>query len=264
MSSPFPGMDPYLEAYWGDVHTSLVTYARDQLRANLPADLKVRVEEHVTVEADDARLTGFYPDVSVLEQPRPERVEGAGVSTAVAVPLIVPMELERETERSLRIIDTRSGNRVVTAIKFLSLSNKLPGVGRQKYLRKQRDLLDGQVNLVEIDLLRDGPYVLAAPAQGVPDAYLRPYRVCVVRATHPERAEVYRLSLREALPVIRVPLREDDGDVPLDLQALIVQSYENGGYGDIDYNQDPIPRLTGDDAEWAAQRLHQQGRRAGR
>lgn len=30
MPSPFPGMDPYLEAHWGDVHTSLATYARDR------------------------------------------------------------------------------------------------------------------------------------------------------------------------------------------------------------------------------------------
>jgi len=27
MKNPFPGMNPYLEAHWRDVHTSLVTYA---------------------------------------------------------------------------------------------------------------------------------------------------------------------------------------------------------------------------------------------
>ncbi|MBW3600284.1 MAG: DUF4058 family protein [Planctomycetes bacterium] len=45
MSSPFPGMDPYLEAFWGDVHASLVTYARDQLRVQLSPDLKARAVE---------------------------------------------------------------------------------------------------------------------------------------------------------------------------------------------------------------------------
>ena len=32
MRSPFPGMDPYLEDRWRDVHSSLVLYARNQLQ----------------------------------------------------------------------------------------------------------------------------------------------------------------------------------------------------------------------------------------
>jgi hypothetical protein len=36
MPSPFPGMDPYLEAYWGDAHVGLIAYARDQLNQHLP------------------------------------------------------------------------------------------------------------------------------------------------------------------------------------------------------------------------------------
>jgi len=58
-TSPFPGMDPWLEAYWGDVHASLTAYARDALQPNLPAGLKARIEEYVAVEsqydADDWR-----------------------------------------------------------------------------------------------------------------------------------------------------------------------------------------------------------------
>ena len=45
MKSPFPGMDPYLEWYWGDVHTRLTTYASNQLAAQLPSDLRVRIEK---------------------------------------------------------------------------------------------------------------------------------------------------------------------------------------------------------------------------
>src|SRR3954454_10022036 len=78
MTSPFPGMDPYLEAHWGDVHASLITYARDQLRVQLPPDLRVRVrvEERVAVEVDSGengpagKRRRFYPDVRVMEQPR--------------------------------------------------------------------------------------------------------------------------------------------------------------------------------------------------
>ncbi len=43
--NPFPGMNPWLEEHWGDVHTSLTTYARDQLQPRLPPGLRARIEE---------------------------------------------------------------------------------------------------------------------------------------------------------------------------------------------------------------------------
>jgi hypothetical protein len=44
MASPFPGMDPYLERYWRDVHHRLVTYGCDQLQSRLPDDLIERIK----------------------------------------------------------------------------------------------------------------------------------------------------------------------------------------------------------------------------
>ncbi len=32
MPSPFPGMDPYLEAHWGDIHHRIVNYACDAIQ----------------------------------------------------------------------------------------------------------------------------------------------------------------------------------------------------------------------------------------
>ncbi len=43
MKSPFPGLDPYLEASWSDVHQRLITYAPDQLASQLPSELRARV-----------------------------------------------------------------------------------------------------------------------------------------------------------------------------------------------------------------------------
>ena len=40
MKSPFPGMDPYLEQHWGDVHQAFVTYLRDSLQPQLPGGLR--------------------------------------------------------------------------------------------------------------------------------------------------------------------------------------------------------------------------------
>lgn len=51
MKSPFPGMDPYLERHWRDVHASLAVYARDWLQERLPSGLRARIEERVFVES---------------------------------------------------------------------------------------------------------------------------------------------------------------------------------------------------------------------
>src|SRR5438093_1280557 len=125
------------------------------------------------------------------------------------------------------------------------------------------DLRDGQVNLVEIDLLRTGDRVLAVGASRIPASHRTLYQVCVYRAiATPSCYEVYRLPLRERLPVIGLPLRSTDPDVPLDLQAVIDQCYRNGGYDeDIDYSREPDPPLGVEDAHWADTLLREAGRR---
>ncbi|MFN0054667.1 MAG: DUF4058 family protein [Planctomycetales bacterium] len=254
MKSPFPGMDPYLEAHWGDVHTSLITYARDLLQPQLPADLKVRVEERISVQDpdDDSQPDGYFPDVRIVERPTSQLFSSAATATLeVAEPIKVPRMLESPTERSLQIIDTRSGNRIVTTIEILSPANKIDAKGRSAYRKKQRQLEQGDVNLVEIDLLREGSYVLLAPWDAVPRSCRGTYRVSVSRATDPEYIEMYRVLLRQPLPTIRVPLRPSDSDAQLNLQRLIEAAYENGGYDDIDYRVEPIPPFSPEDAAWA-------------
>ena len=70
------------------------------------------------------------------------------------------------------------------------------------------------------------------------------------------------MPLWERLPGVKIPLRADDADVPLDLQALVDQCYRNGGYeGTLDYAIDPDPPLSGADEEWADSHLHEKGLR---
>jgi hypothetical protein len=78
MPSPFPGMDPYLEESWGDVHHRLITYAADQLQTTLPKDLRARVEERVFVESEVPRRT-LYPDIRVVERTRPRQDKDAAL-----------------------------------------------------------------------------------------------------------------------------------------------------------------------------------------
>ena len=70
------------------------------------------------------------------------------------------------------------------------------------------------------------------------------------------------MFLWDRLPIIKIPLRPGDADVPLDLQALIEQCYRNGAYeGTLDYSVDPDPRLLGAEREWAEEHLRELGLR---
>jgi hypothetical protein len=253
-------MDPYLERRWGDVHTRLITYASDQLQRLLPKDLRARVEERVVVSQWD-RSRSFFPDVRDIETKRVSRRQSRGGGTiAVAQPLVIELADEPETKRFLEIREVSSDSRLVTVLEVLSPSNKRPGDGQEQYLRKQQELRAAGVNLVEIDLLRDGDWVVAVPRDALEASLRTPYRVVVRRGWRRLQAEYYAIALSDRLPTIKVPLRPADADVPLDLQALVAQCYENGGYDDIDYRQAPEPPLPQAAARWAAQFLRRAGR----
>lgn len=264
MRSPFPGMDPYLEQYWGDVHHRLITYTCDALQSHLPGDLLARMDERVFVEPSVGQGRNIIPDVRVVERGRPgERGIVASNGVAVAEPFVIHFDPSEPIRQGyIEIIDIKSGRRVVTVIEVLSPSNKLPGPGMDLYLKNQEELKEGGVSLVEIDLLRTGAHVIAAPLDRLPEGQRSAYAACARRGWKPFEIEYYRIPLRERLPAIRVPLRRTDSDVALDLQALIDECYESGRYGDdIDYREDPEPALAGDDAKWAEALLREHGRR---
>ncbi|MBI1913764.1 MAG: DUF4058 family protein [Planctomycetes bacterium] len=139
MPSPFPGMDPYLESHWRDVHASLIIYIRDALQDALPAELRARVEERVVLEGPEGLGHPLFPDLRVIES-RPQRQGGAiaVVKLAASEAILVDAVREPLTEGYIEIIDASSGNRVVTIIEVLSPANKLPGDGRQEYQRSVR------------------------------------------------------------------------------------------------------------------------------
>lgn len=261
MNSPFPGMDPYLEQHWRDVHQSLVIYARDQLQPNLPDDLKARVEERVFVESEGSERN-IYPDVRIFEKPRRSagsRRAKSGVALAEPWRIRVPGDLVKEGFVEIR--DVANGNRVITVIEIISLSNKLPGEGRRVYTRKRQELLGGGVSLVEIDFLRSGEHVANIPTANLAELAQFAYVASVRRGWDLDTWEVYPISIRERLPAIGIPLRDGEDDAPLDLQELIELAYRNGAYDDLDYRRDPKPPLGSADAAWADALLREKGLR---
>jgi len=254
-------MNPWLESCWGDIHTSLTTYARDYLQRQLPSDLQARVEEYLSVcdaEEPSAPRRHVAPDVQIIEQPRfsgaaSQQVPGTMLADE---PLQIRRRLDPQTLRYISIVDVKSNRRVVTAIEFLSLANKSTEAGRRQYLAKQQQFLEAEVGLVEIDLLRAGRWVLSAEKELYPVHLRAPYRICVVRGHLNDMSEVYQASFRQPLPRIRVPLRPTDDDVFLPLQEILDQAYVNGRYGnDLDYSTMPEPELATDDWQWISNHL---------
>jgi len=261
MESPFPGMDPYLEPYWGEVHHRLIAYTGDHLQGRLPGDLRARVEQRVFVESDDPEVRRIIPDVHVTEQRPSQTSEQTGGGVATAQPLVVQLNNEPETQGYIEIIDAASGNRVITVIEFLSPSNKVKGDGQELYLQKQHEVRTAGASLVEIDLTRTGNRIMVLPPWRIPPSHRTTYQVCVSRGSKPKAVEVYRVPLTERLPAINIPLRETDADVLVDLQPLIDQCYANGRYDDIDYKSEPNPPLESEDAAWADEWLRGKGLR---
>lgn len=257
MRSPFPGMDPWLEhpARWPDVHLRLIAALGDELMARVRPRYVVRADERVYVDADPEAW--IAPDLSVLARsgaPEAPRVSPAG---RAAVPVVVPTVVDPVLRERFLVVRAADTHEVVTVIEVLSPTNKRgPGAaGRQAYLAKRREVLASPAHLVEIDLLRAGQRVPMRAA--LPDA---DYFVIVGRAERRPDCEVFATRLREPLPVVPIPLRQDEA-VEVDLQALLDGVYERAGYDlDVDYRQEPVPPLEECDAAWARGLLAARGR----
>jgi len=251
--SPFPGMDPFLERHWEDVHTTLITYIRDFLQPQLSDDLIARSEEKVYVE-DDSEMRLRRPDVRVVENPTPWSPESGVASTAVIdEPMLLEPLGDPIRERSVLIYDS-VGNRIVTAIEVLSPWNKSPGKAVNAYLEKREKYINSEMNLVEIDLIRTGDWTAMIGPYLIPKRALTTYRVTV---TQPELRGplLYPIPIRAKLPNIKIPLRPQDPPATLNLQELIDKAYLMGKYYRIDYTTPCSPPLEGPEKSWADEAL---------
>lgn len=254
MKNPFPGMNPWLEEFWRDIHASLLVYARDLLNAELPPGLHARVDERLAIDAGEQESRTYVPDVAVTEpwdRPAGPVLGQGGQNVGAAQPTVV--DFGQEILRHVEIVDSRA--HVITAIELLSPSNKEQSEARLNWKLKRLDYLRGGISLVEIDLLRCGAWTLPDRSllKPVPPGCIC-HHVCVTRPPWLTRHEFYVLPLRERLPAIRVPLRRPDPDAALDLQILVDQCYERGRYASvIDYNKPPRPPLPPEETVWAKQ-----------
>jgi hypothetical protein len=266
--SPFPGMDPFLEdpEIFPDLHDSFIASVKVSLNARLPEPYYAKIGRRVWIEVSQ-RLIG--PDVNVLSSnggpPRKQEAK-SGVAVAAGLrsrPVMVRVPHDEIRQTFLEIYTRQGRKRLVTSVEVLSPSNKTPGdKARKLYRKKQRELLDSDVNLVEIDLLRAGTHTTAVPLSHAREKVgTFDYHVCVHDFGDLEEFAVFPIQLEEPLPEIGVPLLPGDGPVALDLQVIFDHCYDDGAYlREIRYAEDvPVPPLRPEQAQWAIELLRAKG-----
>jgi hypothetical protein len=253
MPSPFPGIDPYLEAQgrWPGFHTALMTHCSEMLNRDLPDAYVAQIDERISLVSFEDSASERIPDVLVMRSEGAATTAAAARSQAVGVLEPTTIRLVRQQtevrERWVEIYHLPEME-LVTVIEILSARNK-SGSGRGDYLTKRDALIDQPVDLVEIDMLAGGRRL---PMQ--PQLPAGAYYAIVARPAQRPDAHVYSWTIRDCLPRVPIPLRTPDCDVILDLAETYQMTYDRGGYRRIMRYGGPLPEslpVSPEDRSWA-------------
>ena len=224
MSSPFPGMDPYLEdeKRWPTFQPLLVHALYQMLLPGLMDRYRARVGER-DYASEEALFT------SIIRQ---------------------------EHKEAFIEVRQRSDGRLITLIEVVSPANKITTKGRGVYADRRAEVKKMNAHVVEIDLVLQGQTLIEGAKDSAPTW---DYAVVVTRWTHPDRYEIYSATLPKRLPRFRVPLASDDRDTVLDLQAAVTRAYDQGDFAKLlDYTRDPATRLSDENRRWLNERLKEE------
>lgn len=256
MPSPFPGMDPYLEGeMWQEFHATLSNAIRAQLLAVLPPKYTALLAKRYVLDRYPytRQPRTVYPDVHVA------RVHESVAAYQVARPAaVISPWIERLPQLRIEVRDVAE-RQLVTLIEILSPVNKI-GEGARDYGRRRRYLLDKDLHLLELDLLRGGKRI-----QVWGDLPAGAYYIYLSRAEERPTTMAWAVGLRNRLPAVPVPLLEPDPDVSLDLQAAVDACFDLVHYERLlDYaGPPPPPELAPDDLAWVDATLRAAGLRGG-
>jgi hypothetical protein len=249
--------EPVHGATVAHAHHTLIGLIRRTLGQELPDNYSALAEEQVMVTGGNS--SAYYPDLSILDEEWKRGLppvwtpgDDEGLMAAVAKPEIVIVETPPERWVEVRHDD----GELVTVVEVISPTNRESG--RAAFLAKRAGYVSAGVNVVEVDLLRGGRRLIDIELTSYQRRYGHVgehYTVCAIRAALPQRREIYVCPLREPLPVVRIPLRHSDPDVPLDVQSLVDEVYATGRYWKLDYRHSLEPAPNGDDQTWIAGRL---------
>jgi hypothetical protein len=254
MTTPFPGIDPYLEAqgYWEGFHLGFTTYCCDTLNELLPESYVAVLREYPhRVDLTPREAKQILGDAAILGEERKAVPGGARAKpsgkTLTRGPVTIPLPRMTMEVRDVWIHILRLPERVpITVIEILSPTNKT-GVGLAEYRLKRRKTIRQKVHLVEFDFLLGG--------QRLPMGRALPrgeYYALIARAERRPDCDVYAWTIRDPLPSIPIPLLAPDPDVVLDVAAVFATAYERGRYPRlIDYTAPLTMVRKPEDRAWA-------------
>lgn len=254
MTSPFPGMDPYLESptHWPDFHDRFINTVCEVIADTLPDAYFARIQEEVLLVEPEPPTFKIGPDVVVGRDDRESSHREAGVVTLAPTTLQNVVSLDARMIHYVEIIRFPDAQ-VVTIVEVLSPSNKQSE--RLVYATKRdRILRSDELNFVEIDLLRAGHRIeLNKP---LPPAH---YYAFVSRSDRRPDCDVYHWSVRDSLPKIPIPLRPGTPNASADLAEAFAMAYKRGRYRRmVRYDQPPPPpNFNAIDLEWVARTASQ-------
>lgn len=264
MSSPFPGMDPYLEGdYWTEFHTRLANQISTQLLPQLRPKYVALLEKRYVLYRPflgifDHEPRSIRPDVGIAQKQVRETAVAYQIPPVTTAPTMETRSLFDETYpvTSVVIRDV-SEQRLVAIIEILSPANKV-GEGRRDYMQRREEILQTPTHLIELDLLRRGGRI---PLEEMPP--LAPYYAYLSRREKRPQTQVWAIQLADTLPVLPVPLLPPDEDVTLDLQTAVDACFALVGYETLlDYqNPPPSPPLSSEEAAWSDKQLQAAGLR---
>lgn len=256
--SPFPGMNPYLEGdMWSEFHERLASKISEQLMPLLlPKYVALLAKYHAVttsislVGENPAFRRAVYPDVHITQiSPFPTSQTGG---VAVLEPTAT-LPTATEVEQPISFIEIRdvSSRQLVTIIEILSPVNK-QGKGFATYLAKRADIIQSDVHLVEIDLLRGGNGIELDGEMPKGD-----YFTFVSDSRRKPLTDIWAFRLRDKLPTVPVPLRSPEMFVALDLQQAIEDCYRTVPYDLLlDYDvSPPLPAFNESESVWIRQRV---------
>ncbi len=252
MTSPFPGMDPFLEdqGYWKEFHTVFLTWTQDALGDRVPDAYEVRIEERLSLvyEPDLDTKRDVWPDVGILRSTGTAGASSPTSATMTLEPVALALPRHRLEEVSEARIEIRRfpDRELVTAIELLSPSNK-EAPGEPIYSQKRLELIHQPVHLVELDLLIRGKRL--AMEDELPKGH---YYAFVSRAERRFLSDIYTWSIRDPLPTIPIPLMAPDPDIPLNLAEVFNTVYQRARYArSIDYTAPLDLPVKPEDRAWA-------------
>mgnify|MGYP006273940643 CR=1 FL=1 len=216
------GMHPALEQprYFPDLHASLCVDIRYWLAPHLPERYTISVERGLSMMDESGAPKQYRPDASI------DRAEAPDTSYADSTVVQPPSFTVDAPGQPQRYVAVRDGEeRLVTTIEILSPANKT-GDGYEDFRRKQQQLAEKGIHLVEIDLLTQGKRRWRDERVDQADY------VMIVQRARSSLANVWAAALGEALPVIPVPLLAPDADVPLPLELIMQEYLEKSGLGE--------------------------------